>query len=158
MGPPLRAGVWLLPAPSRALRALGAQPGSGSKHPSIFIDQGWFFHLCCSLTSGQSGAGSRRGLGQAAELEKEAPRGAGLWWSSSGEASLRTAGLALQSPVRCVSGCFSSRSEFKSHLFQHRCCCQPRHGFKAGLSWGERRRQDGEAAAPQPLGQSPGAQ
>lgn len=29
---------------------------------------------------------------------------------------MRKAGLALQSPFRCVSGCFSSRSEFKSHL------------------------------------------
>jgi len=29
---------------------------------------------------------------------------------------MRKAGLALQSPVRCVSGCFSSHSEFKSHL------------------------------------------
>lgn len=29
---------------------------------------------------------------------------------------MRKAGLALQSPFRCVSGCFSSHSEFKSHL------------------------------------------
>lgn len=69
-------------------------------------------------------------------MRKALPGEPGFWWSSPGEASLRTAGLALQSPVRCVSGCFSSRSEFKSHLFQHRCCRQPRHGFKAGLSRG----------------------
>lgn len=29
---------------------------------------------------------------------------------------MRKAGLALQSPVRCFSGCFSSHFEFKSHL------------------------------------------
>lgn len=71
--------------------------------------------VCCCFTSRQRRDASSKGPGQAAELEKAAPLGLGLWRSSLGQTSMRKAGLALQSPVSCVSGCFSSHSGFKSH-------------------------------------------
>lgn len=54
---------------------------------------------------------------------------------------MRKAGLALQSPVRCFSGCFSSHFELKSHLTPAPHCRQPRHSFKAGLSQGSQEQQ-----------------
>lgn len=73
---------------------------------------------------------------------------------------MRKAGLALQSPVRCVSGCFSSHSEFKSHLIPASMLPPAPARLQSGaVSWRPRGRDAGRggwAVAQQHLPAPPG--